>query len=362
MQLLIVAFSALFAAASSASPAPVAAQSSVAANAPADNEVAAEAHRTYQHGLKQSLHNSMSPRDWALASVIFEINDLNTDAAKHEHGTLLRKAAEAALNDRLVQAYWANASPDFSGCDAQHPCADRVSAWATLEPDNGAAWVSVVNAALQSNDGPGTEAALAHMSVASRYDEVYIEAVMAWLDIERRYPEPMAEPRDKTRPEATDAVATAFAYASAFSIPAYALFVRTCDRAKNPQASAAHFENCGRIGRLMLARSNTVIAQHIGLAVLRVSRTASADDQAAARVFDWQRDQSMEHARAFESDPAALRLYIADLEQTRSEVEAQQRQLRRAGIPLTPPVNWQPTRNGKPISPLGVSPAPAKQP
>ena len=297
----------------------------------------------------QSLRNSASPRDWALASEIFvESGDAATLAAKRRaRGALLRKAAEAAPKDAFVQWLWANAMPDMVGCDAHAPCPDRAAVLAKLEPDNGAAWVPVVNAALDANNMGDADAALAHAAAATRYDERWIMSWKTWRDVYRRYSIPTngdpSDPFASNTELSTDEAAVMMAAAT--GAPAYAPLVRACTRAKYPQAPAAHFDDCGKLGRLMLKQGMTMLAQSIGAGILRVSGTANADDRVAARSVEWRQHQYATHALPFDQ-PAEMHAYLADLERTGNEVEAQQLQLRRADLSLTPPVGWKPTRFG----------------
>lgn len=88
----------------------------------------------------RSLARSDSPRDWAIYSqMVATRNRPPNEVIARFSGIYLRRAAEGAPQDRMVQAFWANASPELSGCDQQHPCPNRVSSWAKLEPNNGAA-------------------------------------------------------------------------------------------------------------------------------------------------------------------------------------------------------------------------------
>ena len=52
----------------------------------------------------------------------------------------------------------------------------------TAEPDNAAAWVPAVIDALRFHNQAGIDDALGHMAVATRYDEVFHDAMGAWMD------------------------------------------------------------------------------------------------------------------------------------------------------------------------------------
>ena len=133
--------------------------------------------------LMLSLNKSKSPRDWALLG---EILGHDKNGPVHAGGAMLRKAAAAAPMDRVVQQLWANASLDGSGCDSQHPCPDRATAWARLEPDNDVAWFPVVAAASLAKGIPAIDAAIEQFAHASRYDDSIGDLLRAWKDVFQR--------------------------------------------------------------------------------------------------------------------------------------------------------------------------------
>jgi hypothetical protein len=311
-----------------------------------------QAFSQYSRQLSVALDNSNSPRDWALQS-----QNIWLEAGAGEftrpggRGELLRKAAQAAPNDRLVQWLWANAEPARSGCDAAHPCPGRAAALARLEPDNAAAWMPVLDEAARVNDASGVDAALARMAAATHHDDLFVETALAWEALYRRYPLPAEMARhaaDEATPASTGsaagaapALAIVAAIARAAAMPSSAQAMRACDRDNNPQAAATRFDNCGRIGRLMQADGLTVMARRLGAGYLRRSRTIAATDLAAVRELDWRLRQSFPLVRQFESDPVALQRYFADLASTGSEIAAQELLLHRAGIALAPPPEWK---------------------
>jgi len=252
------------------------------------------ASRRHLQELALALANSGSPRDRALHSQMVWLNAAGTDLIyAGNRGASLRKAAEAAPNDRLVQWLWANAVADRSGCDVRHPCPDRVAALAILEPDNGAAWLPLVQQSWRAKDVAGTDAALARMAAATRYDDVFVEAATAWDQIYRRYPIPasvlLRASDAESAPSGLPAldpdsagIISAIAYAAAMALPAVE-GLKACDRDKNAGASVARFDNCGKIGHLMLSTGTTVMARRLGLAFLRVSHAGNAADADARR-------------------------------------------------------------------------------
>lgn len=283
--------------------------------------------------IERSLRESTSPRDWALAARLYKPSGLVLQAdAELKKGMMLRRAAEAAPNDRFVQWAWANATPTASGCDAQHPCPDRSAALAIIEPDNGAAWFPVLHEAWATNDARGTDVALARMAGATRFDDLFVESVAAWSDVYRRYP---VNP-DVDNP--TTVFVMAAAVASAMALPSLAA-MRLCYRDKLANAPASRRQVCGRIGRLMMQDGTTMFARQAGRSFLHNSATMTQADVKTARAMDW---LSHQHARlSIESSADRLRAYGVDMQTTGSEIRAAELQLQREGITLHPPSGWK---------------------
>ncbi len=283
--------------------------------------------------IERSLRGSTSPRDWALAAQLYKPPTLALQAdADLKKGELLRRAAEAAPNDRFVQWAWANATPAASGCDAQHPCPNRSAALAIIEPDNGAAWFPVLHEAWSNNDTRGTDEALARMAGATRFDDLFVDGVAAWSDVYQRYP---VNP-DAANPTTVSVIAGAIA--SAMALPQLTA-MRACYRDKQDGAPASRLEVCGRIGRLMLHDGTTVLARSAGRAFLRSSGTMTQADVDAGRAIDWLAHQQA--SLSIETSPDRLRAYAADMQATGSEIKAAELQLQREGLTLLPPPGWK---------------------
>ena len=389
MPLLIVALTSLFAAGSGApvtKPANATAPSANAASVePAhaqrttddaeppqtpEQKAARAAYQEYMRSLVQSLRNSTSARDRVLATQMGFVVDYSdhhepTSADRADRGARLRAAAEAAPDDALVQWFWANAGAEDTGCDTGHPCPHRAEAALRSQPGNGVAWVPALNVAWQAKDTPATESALSQMARATHFDDQIGAALKAWMDVYARYPMPSSAVV-KNSPEAklddrSRNFAGAMGFAVATAMPAYQSLVQACSRDEQPVASPSRFRDCAQVGRLMLMQSTSLISRMIGRAVLRVSGQATAADIANARIFDWQYErQALISARSAD-DASDIKALAGDWLDTGDEAQVMQRQLQRAGIPLTPPANWQPHgRDGKPINPLGEVPASVK--
>jgi len=306
----------------------------------------------YQNGLEAFLRASSSPRDQAMSVQVMHADDRDgPDPADAARGALLRQAAQAAPNDRLVQWTWAIAPEEVSGCTAASPCRDRGGALARLEPDNGAAWVAVVADGVRFNDNAKIDDALSHLAASTRYDEVFHDAMSAWLDAFRRHPIPaelLRQPDGRTGDATLAAGSFALAQVENASAP-YDELVQACQQDRRAPATA-RAANCAKAGRLMLDRSTTIVGRMVGETLLRASGPPTPEDRERMRTAAWQLEQ---HARLTKGggDPARDRERMDLLVGSESEVAAMQEELRRANVPLTPPAGWQPTRQQPPAGP-----------
>jgi hypothetical protein len=278
------------------------------------------------------------------------------DPADAARGALLRKAAQAAPDDRLVQWTWAIAPEAVSGCTAASPCHDRGSALAKLDPDNGAAWVPVVADAIRFHIDTRIDDALEHLAASTRYDEGFHDAMGAWLDAFRRYPIPaelLRTPNGGTGDATLAAGTYALAQAENAAAP-YEELIQACQG--NARAGAANTANprsanCARAGRLMIDRSTTIVGRLAGESLLRAAGPPSPEDRERMRTVAWQLEQHMKLVgNANGTDPRA-RERMDLLVSSESEVAAMQEELRRANVSLTPPAGWQPTRQRPPAGP-----------
>ena len=295
--------------------------------------------------LDRLLAMSRSPRDQAL----------RWDVGRWAPGTgtgaptgraSLHDAAAHAPSDRLVQWLWARASPAESGCPGARACPGRAQALAKLEPGNGAAWMPVLEQAWDAEDDAAIEAALSRMAQAASFDDLFAEYAGAWAEVENRFPAYVAgrsaalSGSGSPVSSEVSSIEVAIARSSASAIPNMGTLVDVCDRGKHPEASAARFDRCGAIGRLMLGKGTTVLSRSVGVAVLRRSGQLTVQDRLANRSLRWSIQQSAD-LHLDEKDPEGFRRYFADLVQSGSELAAMERQVARAGKAASPPAGWK---------------------
>ena len=300
-----------------------------------------------------SLRASSSPRDQALATLLYTLQTYSDPREKAWRGPVLRRAAADAPNDRLVQWLWAVATPGMSGCDAAHPCPERPMALARLEPDNVTAWTPAGQEAWKQHDDAALDLLIENMAGATYNDELFVDAAVALNEVYKRYPIPatLMAARAATQtseyglaaemdPESAGMI-SAIAIAAAIALPSMGV-MQACDKAKNPRAASTRFESCARVGRTTLTKGRTYWSISMGTLVLKRSGNINADDIALIRKLRWRSQQAITLSKDFQSNVAGFREYFADLESTRSELRAQDLQLHRAGISMTPPEGWMP--------------------
>jgi len=320
----------------------------VAAQAGAQDARGALPYRMYRNQTATVLQKSASPRDWAIASMMSEANPLD-GSVSHAHAVLLRKAAEAAPADPLVQWMWANADVRAPDCGTPVSCGARAGALAKLEPDNAAAWLPVLYGDVAAKDAGAIDATLAHMAAAKRFDTHVVEAARTWQEVYRRFPPPDLNAVKGFAPEGMSVSRAALATGEILQTMGSDVLGLTasCSRGRNPQAPPTRFAHCAQVGRLMLQDATTLGARWIGFIVLRASGEARPADVPAIRTVVWQQTQFGKVAEHW--DAAAEEAYVADIAKGDNEVEAARKRLQHAGVALEPAAAWQWTRDGKPV-------------
>jgi len=310
-----------------------------------------------ERDLEHQLQESPSPRDWALSTQLGQFDD--SDSVKQARGELLRKAAQLAPEDPLVEWLWALADRNESGCDDKSPCPDRTSAPSRRDPGNFAAWLIALDGLGPAcgNDKEGDFAVdriLSKLTVASRYDFLARESTAAWEDVYRRFPvsvEELAGLGRRPLTVASNRLQMAWSMSERNEPGSYALEI-ACDREFRRDLQRPPFEGCAAVGRRMIALATTLQARSEGITVLRTSGRATEDDLALARIVHWQPHAACGLWPSQRSQFVSRLANMEDAARDGNEVRALKERLVKAGIPLTPPVGWQPMNHGRPISPL----------
>ena len=321
----------------------------------------------YRMQVLKSLQASHDARELLLASIAMtdthhessSYDPPPTAAERKMAAALLRRAAQMAPRDPLVQRIWARASTAASGCQSDDSCVGRAEAEARLEPDNAAAWEPVVAAAMRNHDLPNAERALARMAIATRYDDHFGEAALAFRAIYRQFPAPEAPPGLRASAETNpwmEFPTTAESHQERYAKDAAEFFLAgmvedeeandqplgLCTKEALRTASRQRAMDCAGIGRLLMRNGDSV-----GLFYIADTGFDTEEDRERARMLDWQIWMEDE-AGSRPGNSFALRLghWFSDLEETGNAHEADRRALTRRGIPLKPTAGWTPDPDG----------------
>jgi len=305
-----------------------------------DERAALAAWSDYQDSVFHALSSSSNPRDWALAVVTAALKfDSTGDLPRNRYDDLIERAMRAAPDDALVQWIAMNQG------EATHDVA--MQTLRALEPDNAALWIDDLTTATKRNDDAGIRAALAKISGRTRFDLHYVDLLKAATEAYLRSPVPdtyfAAESKDGD-PLNKDELAytNAMTITAAVALPAFQYLVNACRIDPISGKNGARAADCATIGRLMATRGDTLIANRIGDAILRVSHTYMDDDLRFARNMDWVY-QKATSASPSGSDSEIAKDFIMryhDWIDTGSEVESMRRALVRQGVAPTPPEDW----------------------
>lgn len=303
----------------------------------------------YRHELARTLGKGDSPRDWALAAQLLETQP-PSGARLRERLQLLRRAAAAAPGDRIVQSAWARV------CENRRGCGDP-GALARIDPGNGAAWIPPVTVAWKSGNLRAVDAGLARIAASGRFNEHYGQAIGVWRELFARHPPPSPAQADPAR-EADYVLSLALDEATAMAIPDTAAIIDACSKARHPQASSRRFASCGRVGRLLMDRAQTLTGRMAGVLLVRGSETVTRDDDARIRTIAWRFEQMGKVYAQLAADPVARQNYVNMVQANDSEMAAIGYQLAISGLPPLPPAGWEPAETTQPVRPQAEAATP----
>jgi hypothetical protein len=301
----------------------------------------ANAWTAYQRSVVDALAHSPDPRDWVTASLIPDYELAASTPKLRGHRELLQRGLPAVGDDAYVLWVIAVESEDAA---TQAAARQRLQADAV---ENAAAWLLQLNAAAKAKDSAGVDAALHRMADSSRFESYATTLMRATTDAYRRFPPPaeLLASMDESIPDATPekfAVVTGLSISGIHGMPAFQPLLDACRVDAAKRRNLARQGDCGAVGRLLMLHSDTLLASHIGMSVLRVSKSYDADDLRAARESDWIIKQYMSLLPTDESDEAFAQfvLFRDDWLASGSEVAAMHRSVERTGLPLAPPDDW----------------------
>jgi len=320
------------------------AQGSAPAEAPDDapdplENTRSQAWIAYCTAISEGLQQSIAPRDWALAALVVEFHiETGGHDCGSDNNTLLRRATQAAPDDVAVQWIAAHAS----GVEASlaRTATQRLK---VIDPQNTLVWFGDLADAESRGDADAVDLALKRIGASSHFAEI-LGAIIALFE---RYPVPDAywsiatdeEKRDGVEGIAFSSALNAAVHVSVFS---FQHLVASCRVDQQTGHNITHASDCAAIARLMVQQADAVLANRIGYALLRVSRTYTDDDERAARRDDWvySHAQNLMHSDKGDTSGREMLAYENDWLATHSELEAMRRKLLRMGLSAEPPPEW----------------------
>ncbi|HET7772953.1 MAG TPA: hypothetical protein VFK82_03930 [Burkholderiaceae bacterium] len=198
------------------------------------------------------------------------------DQARALRDALLRGLGERHNGDADLLAYLTVACATEPGCFSVR----WAQLWTELEPDNGAAWLSLADAVMHAPDPAGAQATLgsapallAKAAASPRFD-------LRQTNILRRLEQAFAT-RHASR---LNSAIEAYGWAAAINPPAVNLCL---------SGEVALQTGCGRLGELMATRATTVIDRTVGLALWERNTPAGGldPDTAAGERFALARER-----------------------------------------------------------------------
>ncbi|MBB3342404.1 hypothetical protein [Luteimonas sp. RC10] len=286
------------------------------------------------------------PRDLALAAMLRSATTMAGHTPRDDDAP-----SSAAPADAQADA-WRRSAADKAGDDALANALLMAGGDAPLRLRAAQRWLGAdpENLAPLLYRGGRIDTLLADARAARRFDLGMLEQVR-WIQAALLRHPPTATERAALA-DAGDYIADEHAATiamtlwAAFPPPGLAPMLQAC----TPDAlrgDAARLRDCRHIGTLMADTADTQLGRMLGLELL--ARTASTaaerrDAQSRQRTLDW---QMLEWGRIAGSQPrdgaAQLVRLLAD-PSIRSEVALVERVLQEAGVPVTPPADWQPMR------------------
>jgi len=166
-----------------------------------------------------------------------------------------------------------------------------------------------------------------------------VEALQAWLDAYRRYPPPPAAVDPYFASADSYIGSLAFDQVAWLTLFGMADFDQVCIDARDRHADS-RMQACDAIAHLLIDKGRTFEVRDRGFTPLANRGEVSDQDRATFRNLQWLLVHSPGYGENHTSaaDWAAFR---ADWLESRDEIEAVRRLMRRADLPLTPPASWK---------------------
>lgn len=312
------------------------------AQSPDPGMAAIRADQDYNTAMVNDLLAEGTPRAMVLAATALPYARPEHQAQAAKRSELLSRAARLAPDDAFVQWFAAlYAKPESV-------LSEPAQTLMRLEPDNGAAWLFMLQAASEANNQGAATDALARIGAAAIFDEHFAEFTLEWMarfSANPRTAEPAQGPEQALSQKP---LIMALARSNALAMPAFAGLISACI-VRNGPSPPGRREACIAAGGVIAAHSTTVLSRGMGVTVLRNS--GAPDYATSARDFTYLRQNYSALSTNLACDPAEFDHFQSDWVETRSQIQVAKSMLLRAGLPVLPPAEWEPDPNE--YSPVG---------
>jgi hypothetical protein len=279
-----------------------------------------------------ALEKRGDPESLAAAAMLLLRQPEQTRDAQARAADLVARASEQAAGDPSIQMIAAEVCKRAVKSGVE--CNGRLYEQRLIaaDPGNGIAWMDVLEYATAQKDVITQMATLSRMAGTESFDVHFARTATLINSAIARAPVRVADgaaAHGPARNPTQIGLGSAITLASAYP---WAPLTSTC----TPQANSEIVASCRRIARVMM-RGDTVSTRVIGG---RIAAGFEPPDSAEAREINESLRRTMWIARKMPEQPDSQ--YATLLERTSSEVAAREEAMRLAGVPTTPPDDWQP--------------------
>jgi len=283
----------------------------------------------------QALRERADANSLATAAALAFFADARSRAEPAKGDAALELAARAsalAADDAAIGWIQVRLCVATPGCDIR----DAATAMRWLDPDNAAAWLPTLAAAVKDKDMVEIDRVMADMAQGVRFDFYFNRIVVLMFDALQAVSKSL--PKNAVDSDASR-LSSIIAIASGEIIPSFAPLIEAC---RESAAGSARREFCQKIAK-NLQQGDTIVAQLAGLSVERHLLPADSKESRALgerrRVLEWR----MASAEKFDAPMlpwlknAHARWRVAKMRALRRDEDVLIAILREQGTPIDPP-------------------------
>jgi len=283
----------------------------------------------------QALRARADANSLATAAALAFVGDAKTRAEPSRSDAALELAARAsalAADDAAIGWIQLRLCASTPGCDIR----DTATAMRWLDPDNAAAWLPTLAAAVKDKDTVEIDRVMADMAQGVRFDFYWNRIVVLMFDALQAVSKSLPK---NTVDSDSSRLTSSIAIASSEIIPSFAPLTEAC---RESAAATERREFCQKIAK-NLQQGDTIVAQLAGLSIERHFLPADSKESRALgerrRVLEWR----MASAEKFDAPVlpwlknAHARWRVAKMRALRRDDDVLIAILREQGTPIDPP-------------------------